>query len=69
MDGVHAFYYGALSFVEYLMAQRGQGGMNDLIRAMGETGNEDAAFRQVYGQEHAAIRRAWSARLRQEHGS
>jgi hypothetical protein len=69
LDGVHSFYYGGLSFVEYLMAQRGQGGMNDLIKAMGTTGNEDAAFRQVYGQDHASIRRAWSARLRQEHGS
>jgi tetratricopeptide (TPR) repeat protein len=69
LDGVHGLYYGALSFVEYLMAQRGQGGMNDLIKAMGTTGNEDAAFRQVYGQDHASIRRAWSARLRQEHGS
>jgi hypothetical protein len=66
MDGVHGFYYGALSFVEYLMAQRGQGGMNDLIKAMGETGNEDAAFRQVYGQDHAGMKRAWSARMRQE---
>jgi tetratricopeptide (TPR) repeat protein len=69
VPGVQGFYLGALAFVEHLMGQRGQGGMNDLLRAMGETGNADAAFRQVYGQDHKALTQAFSDRFRLQHGS
>jgi tetratricopeptide (TPR) repeat protein len=69
IQGVAGFYLGALSFVEYLEAQRGQGGMNDLLRTMGETGDANEAFRRVYGQDHDGTRRAWVTRLRQQHGS
>lgn len=69
IGGVVGFYMEALSFVEYLVATRGQGGMNDLFRVMGETGSADEAFRQVYGQDHRATRQAWINRLRQQHGS
>jgi hypothetical protein len=69
MGGVGGFYFGALAFVEYLMGQRGQGGLNDLLRAMGETGEVNAAFRQVYGQDHAAASRAFSERFRRQYGS
>jgi hypothetical protein len=68
-QGVGAYYLLALSFAEYLMAQRGQGGINDLLRVMGETGNADAAFTGVYGQGFVATQRAWMARFRQEYGS
>jgi tetratricopeptide (TPR) repeat protein len=67
--GVMGFYLYALSFVEYLVATRGMGGMNDLLRAMGETGSVDEAFRQVHGQDYKATRRAWFQRLHQQHGS
>ncbi len=67
--GVDGFYLQALAFVEHLMGQRGQGGMNDLIRAMGETGNVDKAFRQVYGQDHAETTRAFTERFRRQYGS
>jgi hypothetical protein len=67
--GVDGFYFQALAFVEYLMGQRGQGGMNDLIRAMGQTGNVDEAFRQVYGEDHAQTARAFMERFRRQHGS
>lgn len=60
---VHGFYLGGLSFVEHLIGIRGLGGMNDLFRAMAETGSVDEAFRRVYGQDYAAARRAWRARL------
>lgn len=69
VGGVAGFYLGALSYVEYLVAQRGMGGINDLLRAMGETGNVDQAFNQVHGQTSAASRRAWSERLRMTDGS
>ena len=67
--GVGGFYLYSLSFVEYLIASRGMGGMNDLVRAMGETGSVDEAFRQVYGQDHKATAQAWFQRLHQQHGS
>ena len=36
--GVGGFYAEALSFVEFLIAERGQGGINDLLRAMARDG-------------------------------
>ena len=69
MPGVFGFYLGALSYVEYLISLRGQGGLNDLLRAMGTTGSVDDAFRQVYGEDYSGTRRAWSDRLRLQNGS
>jgi Tetratricopeptide repeat len=67
--GVTGYYLYALSFVEYLVANRGMGGMNDLLRVMGETGSVDEAFRQVHGQDYRGTQRAWFERLHQQHGS
>ena len=67
--GVMGFYLYALSFVEYLIANRGMGGMNDLLRAMGETGSVDEAFKQVHGQDYRGTKQAWFQRLHQQHGS
>jgi tetratricopeptide (TPR) repeat protein len=69
VGGVRGSYLYALAFVEYLIANRGMGGMNDLLRAMGETGSVDEAFKQVHGQDHAATTRAWIQRLHQQYGS
>jgi tetratricopeptide (TPR) repeat protein len=69
LRGVPGFYATSLAFVEHLMAQRGQGGVNDLLRAMAETGNADEAFERVYGQDFAGLRREWAVRFRQQHGS
>jgi hypothetical protein len=66
--GVGAFYALALAFVEHLQSLRGQGGINDLLRAMGEQGDVDAAFRQVYGQDFRLSQQAAYQRLRQRHG-
>ena len=66
--GIGGFYMASLSLVEYLHGQRGQGGLNDLLRAMAETGSADAAFQQVYRRDVQALRRDWSARLRQQYG-
>ena len=68
-QGVNGFYVSALAFVEDLLAQRGQGGVNDLLRAMAETGNADEAFRRVYGRDLDGLRKEWSTRLRQRYGS
>ncbi len=67
--GVGGFYAESLSFVEFLVAQRGQGGINDLLRAMAETGNVDEAYRQVYGRDLQGTRRAWRDRIRQQYGA
>lgn len=67
--GVGGFYALALAFVEHLQSLRGQGGINDLLRAMGEQGDADAAFRQVYGQDFRLTQQAAHERLRQKYGS
>jgi hypothetical protein len=69
LRGVPGFYATSLALVEHLMAQRGQGGVNDLLRAMAETGNAGQAFERVYGRDFAGIRREWAVRFRQQHGS
>jgi tetratricopeptide (TPR) repeat protein len=69
IGGVGGYYLAALSFVEHLIAQRGLGGMNELLKAMGETGDVDEAFKRVQGRSYAAARSDWMGRLRQEHGS
>ena len=69
IQGVNGFYLTALAFVEHLMGQRGQGGMNDLLRAMGETGNVDTAFERVYGKDHNAMARGFADRMRLQYGS
>jgi tetratricopeptide (TPR) repeat protein len=68
-SGVSGFYLAALGYVEDLIAQRGMGGMVELLRAMGETGNADKAFQQVHGQDQKATRQAWAQRLRAQYGS
>jgi tetratricopeptide (TPR) repeat protein len=68
-SGVGAFYALALAFVEHLQALRGQGGLNDLLRLMGETGNADAAFREVYGDDFRGNQRRCFERLRQRYAS
>jgi hypothetical protein len=68
LGGVGGFYMASLSFVEYLHGQRGQGGLNDLLRAMAETGSANAALEQVYRRDAGALRRDWGTRLRQQYG-
>jgi tetratricopeptide (TPR) repeat protein len=67
VSGVSAFYLSALGLVEQLAAERGQGGLNEMLRLMGETGSVDEAFRRVYGRDHAQAAEVWAARLRQRH--
>jgi Peptidase of plants and bacteria len=67
--GVWGYYMGALSLTEYLMALRGQGGLNDLLRAMATTGSADDAFRQVYGHDVEDTTQAWRDRIRLQNGS
>jgi tetratricopeptide (TPR) repeat protein len=69
IGGVMGFYLSALSFVEYLIANRGLGGINDLLKVMGETGSVDEAFRQVHGTSLRGAEQAWEQRFRQQHGS
>jgi tetratricopeptide (TPR) repeat protein len=67
--GVMGFYLGALSFVEFLVAERGQGGINDLLQAMGDAGDVESAFRKVYGRGYGQARSEWANRLRRDYGS
>lgn len=67
--GVEGFYLGALSLAEFLMAERGQGGINDLLQAMGETGSVDQAFRKVFNRSYADVQKDWAVRLERQYGS
>ncbi len=67
--GVSGFYLAALGFVEYLMAERGQGGINDLLGAMAQTRDVDRAFNEVYGRGYQGCLKAWADRMRVQHGS
>jgi tetratricopeptide (TPR) repeat protein len=67
--GVGGFYLEALGWVEYLMTQRGQGGLNELLRALAETSDVDEAFERVYGRDAEESRRAFRQRLKQQTGS
>ena len=58
----------ALGLVEDLVGQHGQGGINELLRAMAETGSSDEAFRRVYGKSLEELQRDWATRLRQRYG-
>ena len=69
IGGVAGLYFGALSFVEYLVALRGLGGINDLLKAMGETRSVDEAFRQVYGATLTGAQEQWARRLHQQFGN
>jgi tetratricopeptide (TPR) repeat protein len=66
---VGGFYFSSLWLVEDLVAQRGTGGLNDLLRSMSTTGNVDQAFRNVYGSDFAALQRQAAERLKQRYGS
>ncbi len=69
LSAVSGFYFAALWFAEDLLGQRGQGGINDLLRAMASSGSMDEGFRSVYGRDFAALRRQALERLKQRHGS
>ena len=69
LRGVSGFYLSALGLVEDLVGQHGQGGINEVLRAMAETGNSDEALRRVYGNSLEGLKRDWAARLRQRYGS
>jgi hypothetical protein len=69
LPGVVGFYMSALGLVESLVGQHGQGGINEVLRAMAETGSSDEAFRRVYGKSLGELQRDWATRLRQRYGS
>jgi hypothetical protein len=54
---VMSFYMLSLAIAQHLVQSRGQGKINDLLRTMKETGSEDAAYRQVFGQPGATIQK------------
>ena len=66
--GAGGFYLASLSFTQHLMAQRGQGGINDLLVAMAETGDANGSFERVYRRDLASLHRDWQTRLRHQYG-
>ena len=68
LRGVSGFYLGALWFVEDLLGQRGQGGINDLLRAMASSGSMDEASAASTAATSRRSQRQAAERLRQRHG-
>ena len=56
-QSVMSFYMLSLAVTQGLVQARGQGKINDLLRAMKETGSEDGGYRKVFGQPGAAVQR------------
>jgi hypothetical protein len=56
-QSVMSFYMLSLAVSQQLVQSRGQGRVNDLLKAMKETGSEDGGFRKVFGQTGTDIRK------------
>ena len=61
-------YDGGQMFVEYLVKQRGMGGIQDVLKALRERASLDDAVDRVYGQTYDGARRAWLDWLRSQWG-
>lgn len=66
---VFTTYQGGELFVEYLVKQRGMGGIQAVLKAMASTKSVDAAFEEVYGRGYDGTRRAWLDWLRGQWGA
>jgi tetratricopeptide (TPR) repeat protein len=68
VGGVQGFYLHSLALAEYMMEQRGQSSMNDLLRRLAGGVGIDQACTQVYGQGLAELQQSAMARMRQRYG-
>jgi hypothetical protein len=66
VQGPAKIYLEGLAFTEYLIEQRGWGGIEDLLRAMGQ--GEGDPFEKVYGQKGEDLARAAQERFQLKHG-
>lgn len=67
---VSVAYWSDLSFGEFVVAQRGMGGIRDLLvafRSEGQSANK--AFEAVYGRDFDGMRREWAGKLRSDLGA
>jgi hypothetical protein len=60
---VVSFYIESLAFAEGLVRSRGQGMVNNLLKAMKETRSEDSAYRKVFFKSHDALKQEVSTGL------
>jgi len=56
-QSVMSFYMLSLAISQQLVTSRGQGRVNDLLKAMKEAGSEDGGFKKVFGQSGTEIRK------------
>ena len=54
-QSVMSFYMLSLVICQHMVDSRGQGKVNDLLKAMKETGSEDGGYRKVFGQAGSVI--------------
>ena len=55
--GVMPFYLLSLAVSQQLVSSRGQGRVNELLKAMKETGSDEGGFRKVFGQSGTDMRK------------
>jgi tetratricopeptide (TPR) repeat protein len=65
---VFTTYVGGELFVEYLVKQRGMGGVRSVLDGIASTRSVDAAFDAAYGRSYDGTRRAWLDWLRGQWG-
>jgi hypothetical protein len=56
-NGVAAFYMRSLVMVQNVVQSRGQGSVNDALRAMKESGSEDGGFMKIFGRGWTDLKR------------
>jgi hypothetical protein len=56
---VRIFYPAATSLVDYLIQNRGMGGIRDVLESLGEGNDIDAALREVLGRDQRELIRDW----------
>ena len=65
---VFTTYVGGELFVEYLVKQRGMGGIRSVLKGIASTRSVDGAFESAYGRGYDGTRRAWLDWLRGQWG-
>jgi tetratricopeptide (TPR) repeat protein len=64
---VRVFYPAAASLVDYMVQNRGMGGLRDVLVGMGEGLSIDESLRKVWGRDQIAVIREWQHFIRRRY--
>lgn len=65
---VQLFYPAATSLVEYMIENRGMGGIRDVLTALGEGNDIDRSLRKVMGRDESGLIGEWQHFLKRRYG-